>query len=92
MSAQAITRVNFPNFSLEVHYRIYPGERESRDSPGSDPELEISSCLLEYPAKIPGLVIDLQALDLLDEFGYAESLEAQLWEVYYDSLEPEEGE
>lgn len=94
MSKRTLTAIShWPKFSLEVEFTIYPGDPgrvsgpPEKCYPPEDPSMEIHSVLLNYRAKIPGLAIDLQALDLIEEFGFSEKLEAALWEHYYDECE-----
>ena len=96
MTKRTMTAIShWPNFSLEVNFTVYPGDPGKYSGPpekcypAEDPSLEIHSVLLNYPAKIPGLAIDLLALDLIEEFGYSAKLEAALWEHYHDECKSE---
>lgn len=91
-----ITHIDFPHFRLRVRYSYQPGRPEVRTLPNGDPgypadppELEVTECLL-YLRDIAGgwlsTAVDLQAIDLLDEFGYL----GKVHEDIHTSLEGED--
>jgi hypothetical protein len=79
----------YPHFSLIISFDYSPEERETREQPGCSESLEITSVLLDYPAKIPGLSIELTSLDFLNEFDI--DVEGFAWDYIEQQREEQDG-
>ena len=86
-----LTWLEQPAYSLRVEWEVEEGEPETRDTPASNPTLEITECSLwlHQPASHPlGVghqkvrLCDLLDINAVEDWDLWQVIEPKLWDIY----------
>lgn len=84
-----ITNIDWDGSDLEFHCTYEPGERETRDHPGSDLSINIEKVLMTLPDKNDNMV-NVDVLGILDfDIDFEEVLETIKEEIENDEPDPD---